>query len=455
MSNGGSQILDSASDFLSRTQFLEALKGHIQGIAEVPLADLPAPRVLAIDAPWGSGKSWVAGQLARQLSEGNDPFKVISIDAFRYDYQADPFAIIAAAIFKELNPKAAQKRSYIKAVGSVLRHIGPLALKGGLNYLLKTMDIKEEVQEVIDSSEDAISEGGEKLSDKAVEALLNKYANIETEQEEFLKALNGLTAQSKRPIVVLVDELDRCRPSFALEMLERIKHLFSSDKIVFVLFWYSRAIAESVRHTYGRGIEAERYLSKFVALSIALPLAESGREGRGASYERFIESYLTKVMPRAGQQRENFQMTLSALAPAFDASLRDVQRAIHLYRDYRGKPFPPEEFAYFALLYVVDKNRFWQIIKCNKSAMAEEAKRLRPFVDLESKGVLSEIWAVLKYYSNEAHYCEVVGLGRSGENEEDDIVITWAGLKPGAVSMTRTFRAAGDCLQRYIRERPG
>lgn len=104
---------------------------------------------------------------------------------------------------------------------------------------------------------EAIVESASTASEKAVEKLLDVYANTQVAQNEFVKTLSSLTKDLPKPFVVIIDELDRCRPSFALEFLERIKHLFAAENVVFVLFWNANSICESVRHSYGQGTNAE------------------------------------------------------------------------------------------------------------------------------------------------------------------------------------------------------
>ena len=70
-------------------------------------------------------------------------------------------------------------------------------------------------------------------------------------------------APGTRPLVVIIDELDRCRPPFALSLLERTKHLFSVDGICFMLVAHMPQLDAIVRAAYGIDNEARLYLEKF------------------------------------------------------------------------------------------------------------------------------------------------------------------------------------------------
>ena len=71
-------------------------------------------------------------------------------------------------------------------------------------------------------------------------------------------------------MVFFVDELDRCRPTYAVELLERIKHLFEVDNIVFVLALSTGQLESSIRSLYGDGLDAPGYLRRFIDLEYPL-----------------------------------------------------------------------------------------------------------------------------------------------------------------------------------------
>ena len=73
-----------------------------------------------------------------------------------------------------------------------------------------------------------------------------------------------------RPLIICVDELDRCRPLYAIEMLERIKHLFNVPGIVFLLGMDRLQLCHSIQATYG-DIDTDNYLHRFVDLEFVLP----------------------------------------------------------------------------------------------------------------------------------------------------------------------------------------
>jgi hypothetical protein len=112
--------------------------------------------------------------------------------------------------------------------------------------------------------------------DRAIDDFWKREEGRRTAMAEFRGALELLTASTRadktvRPLVIVIDELDRCRPDYALELLEVIKHFFAVDHVHFVLGVNLESLENSVRVRYGAQIDAAAYLKKFISLSLSLP----------------------------------------------------------------------------------------------------------------------------------------------------------------------------------------
>jgi hypothetical protein len=119
--------------------------------------------------------------------------------------------------------------------------------------------------------------------------------------EEFRKALEALPAlthppeeeHDQKPLIFIIDELDRCKPVFALALLERIKHFMSVPNVHFVLGTHLEQLRNSVRYAYGSEIDATLYLQKFISLTIELDnLLDDKRENKIEKYSEFLQSVL-------------------------------------------------------------------------------------------------------------------------------------------------------------------
>ncbi|OQS47518.1 hypothetical protein B0T49_15560 [Chromobacterium violaceum] len=218
---------------------------------------------LIIDGDWGAGKTVFCKkliELARDNTEGK--FKPIYIDAFKADHADQPLMTLLAVILNEL--PAEKHKSIIEKVLPALKFGLKAAGKAGLCWLLR-MNADQLSEEV----EKAAKEIGEATIDKAVEEMLVEHMEAEKSLSALREALDEISKQM--PLVIFVDELDRCRPDFAVRMLEIIKHVFDLDGVQFVLVTNTQQLIASIRHCYGEEINAQRYLDKFIGFCFKLP----------------------------------------------------------------------------------------------------------------------------------------------------------------------------------------
>jgi hypothetical protein len=150
--------------------------------------------------------------------------------------------------------------------------------------------------------------------------------------EDFRKTLEIITTSlypdNKKRLVFIIDELDRCRPTYAAEVIEKIKHLFSVPGIIWVLVMNKEQMEKSISHVYG-AIDASLYLSKFIDVGSSLPKNLSENIGYITSdhYLKLIEGIIQKSkIPQNSKGR--LKEVVSIYAHNFHLSIRDAQRAI-------------------------------------------------------------------------------------------------------------------------------
>ena len=150
-------------------------------------------------------------------------------------------------------------------------------------------------------------------------------------------------ANENLPLIVAIDELDRCRPSYAIELLEVAKHLFAVDHVVFVLAVNCEQLAHSVKALYGNDFDAEGYLRRFFDVDCQLP--EPGRDAfiraqlqatgiddyfdcTPATKSTFATTYFQKELKRE-KAGETMRKMLLMFFGASDVSFRTVGQGIH------------------------------------------------------------------------------------------------------------------------------
>ncbi len=254
----------------------------------------------------------------------------IYIDAFQNDYTEDAFISIASAItsYVDQHSTEAQKssdfRDKAKKVGvRLLSWTAKIGIKAATLGIIKESDI-DTLSEIGD---DVASDTSETIANLVKERLSAHSKETELIQS-FRESLSNLPAalmeNSTGRLVIIVDELDRCKPSFAVEVLEKIKHIFSVKNVAFFLVMHKQQLEEAIRSVYGSNIDAHTYLQKFINVETSIPKRISDRHNND------IELYIKKLLELHeittwGDDR-NIVDYLIPLAQHFNLSLRQLEK---------------------------------------------------------------------------------------------------------------------------------
>lgn len=240
--------------------------------------------VLNIDAAWGGGKSFFLERFGKDLRARGHI--VAEVNAWKDDYAEDPYIAIMAALDTAISPFREKRRPLATAWDITKQYGGPLALRvaSGLaknavkKYVGETIEdltnfdeaaSKTPGEELADAGVDAGAGEVENIFDKALEKLVARFQKEGAAVSEFKEKLEKSLDTLKRgnsislPFFVLVDELDRCRPTYAIQLLERVKHLFDVDNLVFVFATNTDQLQHSVAGAYGPQFDGYQYLKRF------------------------------------------------------------------------------------------------------------------------------------------------------------------------------------------------
>lgn len=217
---------------------------------------------LVIDGGWGTGKTEFSHKLKHLIIESDSTNRVVYIDAFKSDHSDDPILMLTAAIASTLPPE--QKNSFIKKAIPAIKFGAKTIAKAGAGWLLK-----QEADNIAEDFQDAFKSA----SDAAIDGTIENLLNLHIESEKNIQSLKNTleTISEKNKTIVIIDELDRCRPSFSLNIIETIKHIFDAKNIHFVLITNKTQLHASINHIYGASIDAQKYLDKFLKYTINLP----------------------------------------------------------------------------------------------------------------------------------------------------------------------------------------
>lgn len=331
------ETLTFEEDILNRKPFAEMLTNLVQGGEE--------SLVMSIDAQWGEGKTTFVKMWQSLLEEKGIPN--VYVDAFENDYVDDAFVALVSAIFtyideQELGPEKIDRLK--ENAAKVSKQL--LSWTVGIIIKLVTMGV---IRGNLEDIEKELAKGFSGTVEKFLENRLSSHEQDKSSLQAFkeeLANLPGLLAERQQqdspaettspqeipPLVVIVDELDRCKPTFAVEIIERVKHLFSVKNVVFVLVMNTRQLEESVKAVYGQTINAHTYLQKFIKVETRLPKAtipkDESSKHRSDGFTKYCEHlFKAHELSQEIQNQSRILLTqhLPDIARNCDLSLREME----------------------------------------------------------------------------------------------------------------------------------
>ena len=237
------------------------------------IVDMKAEAIspLALDGKWGCGKSTHALRMKKCFENHHqDQVKCIYWNASAEDYSENPLLSFIVFLYQNVTEenRAKFKANSLRVLGTCFRQ----GLYNVTNQIFKNLifvDIQEACKSVISALEQAEIERGDIVATqfgKELDGIAAVSARLDA-AEQLLVSVGG-----EKELVIIIDELDRCRPDFALKLIESIKHLFSTENCKFILIMNKESMASSVNHLYGLGEDGSFiYLNKYINRTFQLP----------------------------------------------------------------------------------------------------------------------------------------------------------------------------------------
>lgn len=334
---------------------------------------------IALDGKWGSGKTFFIKQTKMVLDAHNEfiytedkinrekivkvrtahyrgeplvlqPQVCVYYDAWENDNDDDPILSLLYTIVQSVDTDFSFKdRSCVKVAASIME------VFTGRDW-----------QKMIDSFK------GESPLKNLIQA-----KNMGQLVADFLKTL--LPEKGNR-LVIFIDELDRCKPSYAVRLLERIKHYFENDQITFVFSVNINELQHTIRKYYGGEFDGTKYLDRFFDLRVTLPPPDLNRfyQSLGFSDTRYI-----------------YDMVCGAIIKVYHFELREIAKFLRLAKIAAYEPTHNGRYDFgfsegrglkFGLLYIVPIMIALKVM---------DTKRYFDFIEGRDYKPLEEIAAVL------------------------------------------------------------
>lgn len=306
--------------------------------------------VLALEDKWGNGKTTFVKMMTSEIKSNHDNLNVIYFDAYENDYQSDPFISLSSVIYEmvENDRKLASKlgEKFLNAS----KKIGLSVLSNTARFAISTATANLLTTTTIEKASDAIAES---LTNPLEEYIADKIKSAKNERNNiahFKETLEEIHTRTQKKTLIIIDELDRARPDYALDLLEKIKHLFSVKGFVFLLVVNREQFEKSIECRYGQ-IDSRLYLNKFIHYWFTLPkLTLASEDVRNGFYQPTLEKYILSIDTKQNLLTRGGALVkiLSMLLENNGCSLREAERCYsvlsvidnkQMIRDLSGKNF--------------------------------------------------------------------------------------------------------------------
>lgn len=222
--------------------------------------------VLAINNKWGTGKTTFVKMWEQDLK--NKEYQTVYFNAWENDFENNPLTALMGEL-KTLTTKSTETefKSTLKKAATLTKHIAPIVAKAIADKYIDTNNIKDAIVGVTKGLTDVFEND------------VNEYSKKKKSISEFRTSLSEFIANTNKgkPVIFIIDELDRCRPDYAVSILEQVKHFFSVPNIIFILSIDKVQLGNAVRGVYGSDkIDADEYLRRFIDLEYSIPEPETG-----------------------------------------------------------------------------------------------------------------------------------------------------------------------------------
>ncbi|MFK4136014.1 P-loop NTPase fold protein [Pseudomonas luteola] len=292
---------------------------EIENISPV-LLNAQAPLVFAVDAPWGGGKTTFFRLWQKYLKK--DGKESLYLNAWENDFAEDPLLPMLSTLDKWLGREekdSACKRAWEKAKTYAPGIVKATAVAATKAATFGVLDLEKEYEKLA-----AEVTGG--AVDSLIDSFNVKQKSLEKFKEQLGLALEALPENQKN-LIVFVDELDRCKPTYAIDVLERIKHLFDVERLVFVLAINRDQLSKSFQGVYGPSFDGLNYLKRFIDLDYQLnvPKIDSYVNAK-VKHEEFVK--LLQGRPSDARDYDFGGLIIGDLAKRFQYTPRDIDQFI-------------------------------------------------------------------------------------------------------------------------------
>lgn len=265
--------------------------------------------VLAINNPWGTGKTTFIKMWERSMQLKG--YKTAFFNAWENDFNNDSLTAIIGELSLLQSKQKIELKKVVKIASKLSSELIPLLIKG-----FAEQKFGKDFIEYID----AAVKGGGKVMEQYVEDYTEKKQSLVEFKIELEKAISVISPD--RPVIFFIDELDRCRPNYSVEILEKIKHFFNVKNIIFVLAIDRVQLCHAICGVYNsEKINSDEYLKRFIDIEYTIPEPKADLYINYLSKKFDINSFFT---PNKIEELKDFQRFSKVIFEK--SSLRTIEK---------------------------------------------------------------------------------------------------------------------------------
>lgn len=274
-----------------------------------------------LDAEWGAGKTVFVKQLKILLESMNPNLEV---DASLWSSALSNGSLTSEGAPSSILPiyyNAWENDYWNDPLPSIL---GTIAAQFDLSSTVEAdVQTSKKIASVIDLGLTTLNLPGiSKVHDAfSGKDLIEAYKNRDELRCAIPEMIEAVLLERADTALLIIDELDRCRPTFAIRLLEEVKALFSSENLVILYATNCNQLKHTVSGAYGAGFDGERYLSRFYDTKVLLRkvpgvdyLSYLGFS-KGTSYFDKIATEITNVYKMELRECEKFYSEIERVSP--------------------------------------------------------------------------------------------------------------------------------------------
>ena len=238
--------------------------------------------------------------------ETTDSFETVFINAWESDFYNEPIVAIISEISRKITDDKVKKA--LKAVAGFILSTANQVTQLGVGF-----DVKQAVNDAKEAQESVMDQ------------LLNSYEKRKEVIKKLKTAFNQYIKKNSKKILIIVDELDRTRPDYAIHFLEDMKHFFDIKNVVFLVAVNKSQMKETVKVIYGPGKHFDSYYRKFFKHEIDLPNPYK-------ELKEFIHNIKTDNFSHNKEKRVSVPTGyIVPLCEVFNLSLRDIENFMRIF----------------------------------------------------------------------------------------------------------------------------